>query len=196
MRALSFVYLRVLCGSCFSHHLTDQTVRQGRGYTHWYVAAWLETLAGRRYEVQCLILRCPSEPLAAGFVPPFNHYFNCLTEMLLVSALLDLALFFQQSCQTPRLLFVGNCIIHFDRWRIWTRRILEGKHGVVLDFIEQRKRLLKIFFRLSGKTNDHVTGNADLAPRRLHPGNSLEILLAIVKPLHGIEHASRSALHR
>src|SRR5579872_6277836 len=174
MRALSFVYLRVLCGSCFSHHLTDQTVRQGRGYTHWYVAAWLETLAGRRYEVQCLILRCPSEPLAAGFVPPFNHYFNCLTEMLLVSALLDLALFFQQSCQTPRLFFVGNCIVHFDRRRIRTRRILEGKHRVILHFTQQRQRLLKIFFGLARKTDDRITCDADLPPRRLHPRNPFE----------------------
>src|SRR5439155_6477614 len=51
-------------------------------------------------------------------------------------------------------------------------------------------------FGFSRKAHNDVAGDADLAPRRLHPRNAFEVLLAGIEALHGLEHAGRAALHR
>src|SRR5207248_10045877 len=96
--------------------------------------------------------------------------------------------------QSPRFLGVWDWIFELERRRIGTGRVLESEDAVILDFIEQRKGFLELCLRLAGEADDDVSCDADFPLRSFHPSDALEVLLASVKALHGIEHASRAGL--
>ena len=74
------------------HHFAQQAVGKTRGGNHRDIAAHFGTAPWRRCEIQRLVLRSAADPLAAGFVLPFNHYFKNLAHVSLVAPSLDLAL--------------------------------------------------------------------------------------------------------
>src|SRR5713226_9669674 len=88
------------------HHLTQKAVGEGCGHAHRNIAARFEIDLFRRNEIQGLVLRGPPDPLLPRLVLPFHHYFKLLAFVLLISALLNRPLFFQQHRQPARLLFV------------------------------------------------------------------------------------------
>ena len=55
---------------------------------------------------------------------------------------------------------------------------------------------LEIRLGLAGEADDDVGGDGDVAPRVLHPLDAAHVLVARVEPLHSLEHARRSGLHR
>src|SRR5581483_11489345 len=120
------------------HHLADQAVREGRSHPDRHVGTRLETVRFHGGKVQSLILRRSADPLTPRFVLPFNHYFECLADVLPIPALLYSTLLFEQYSQAPRLLLVRNRIMHCDRWRVRTRRIFEGKDPVIFNFVKKR----------------------------------------------------------
>src|SRR5579864_4982830 len=115
--------------------------------------------------------------------------------MLLVTPLLDVPLTLHQNRQTAGLFVVRDRVVEPQGRRIGPRGILEGKHAIVFDGIEQAKGLFEIGFRFPGEAYDDVGSEADFAARGLYPGDALEILLARVEALHGIEHTARAALY-
>ena len=64
--------------------------------------------------------------------------------MPLIAAPLDLPLPLLQDDQPAGFLFVRDRVFQLQRRRIGARRIFEAENAVVLDFINQRQRLLKI----------------------------------------------------
>src|SRR5579872_3757954 len=135
-----------------------------------------------------------ADPLLALWVIALNHYLNFLADVLRIIAPLDFALVLVQHRQAARFLLVGDGVNELQRGRVGTRRVLESKDAVVLDLIEQRKRLLEISFSLAWEPNDHVGCDADFAACGLDPLDSLQILLAVIQPLHQAENARGTAL--
>src|SRR5712692_866660 len=176
------------------HHLPQKAVGKTPGGNHRDIATQNGREAFRSLKIQDFVLRGPADPLPAGVVSPFNHYFSNLSEMSLVPPPLDLALLFLQNREAACLFLVRNGVFELQRRRVGPRRILEAEDAVVFDFIEQQKGLLEIGLSLPGEAHDDIGGNADLTLCRLHPRDALEILISRVETLHRVQHAGRAAL--
>src|ERR1039458_83307 len=96
--------------------------------------------------------------------------------------------------EPPSLLRIRNRILQQQRRSVRPRRILKRKHGVISHHIHQRQSLFKFPFRLARKSNNQIASERYIAPSRLNPADALQVLVASVEPLHGIQHARRSAL--
>src|SRR5437870_6996187 len=131
------------------HHFAQKAVRETSRRPNPRVTAnsriWA---AGLDRKVENFILRAPAYPLAAELVLLFNHHFNCLPNMSLVSMHLNLLLFVLKHCQAARFLLLGNGIREMQCGRIRPGRVLECENAVVSDFIQKRQRLLEISFSL------------------------------------------------
>src|SRR5436309_15078864 len=125
-----------------------------------------------------------------------NHYLRCFSYVFLVLVDLDLTLPRHQYLQPPGFFLIGDRILELQSGSIRPWRVLESEHAVVADLLEQVQGLLEVCLGLAGEAHDHVRGNADFPRGGFHPADTFEILLARVEPLHRIEHAIRSALHR
>src|SRR3954453_11860805 len=79
--------------------------------------------------------------------------------------------------------------------RVWARRILKSEDTVEVASLKERECLCEVGLGLAGKADDYIGGDADIAARRLHPGDALHVLLTGVETLHGVEHAGGAALH-
>ena len=101
-----------------------------------------------------------------------------------VASNLKLLLALLQDRQPACLLLVRDAVRILQRRCVWARRVLEAKDAVVSDFLQQRDGLLEVAIVLAGEANNDVRSNADLAPRRFHPGNAFQVLLARVLAHH------------
>src|SRR2546422_7539998 len=149
------------------HHLPQKAVGKTPGGNHRDIATQNGRKPFRSLKIQDFVLRGPADPLLAGVVLPFNHYFSNLSEMPLVPTPLDLALPFLQNREAACLFLVRDRVFELQRRRVGPRRILEAEDAVVFDFIEQREGLLEIGLGLPREAHNDIGGNADLTLCRL-----------------------------
>src|SRR6266849_652687 len=103
------------------HHFAQQAVGKTPGSHHGYITPQIGSGPRRYGEVQGFVLRSPANPLAPGFVLPFNHYFKNLAYMTLIPSPLDLPLLLQQNCEPAGLFAVRNRICQPEGRRIRPR---------------------------------------------------------------------------
>ena len=116
--------------------------------------------------------------------------------MPVVKMRLNLFLFVLEDGKTARFFLIGDGIGKMYCRGVRARRVFEGEDGVVSDFIQQAERFVKVGFGFAWEAYYDVGGDADLAFCGLHPGDTFEILVAIVETLHGIQDPGGTALHR
>src|SRR5579872_3942455 len=151
------------------HHLAYQAIWEALGHSHLGIASGRrkDRRVGRK--IHRFVLRATSDNLPPGLVSTFNHYFQKFPDVFLVIRSLDLALTFLKNRQALRLLLIGDAVCHTNGRRVWTRRVLEGKHTVVSDLAQEADGLFEFLFRLARKADDDVGRQADGTLRRLHP---------------------------
>src|ERR1700691_3307102 len=84
--------LGVLC--FLYHHFAQKAVGKTCRCLHLDVASYRRSCHSRCREVQSFVLRGAPDPLGAGFVSPFNHYFYVASYVFLVAR----DLYFPLSC--------------------------------------------------------------------------------------------------
>src|SRR5260370_4986109 len=177
------------------HHFAYKTVGKADRRPHRDVGSYLGSGDFGGGEVQGFVLGGAADPLVAGLVAAFNHYFRDCSYVFLVTCGLNLTVSSVEDVETADFLFVWNGVVQCQRWRVRPWRVLKGEDRVVADFVQQRQSFSEVFFCFSGKANDDVAGDTNLALRRFHPGDAFHVLFAGVETLHGAQHAVRSALH-
>src|SRR5713101_9441162 len=138
-------------------------------------------------KIQCFVLRSAPDPLMAGLVLPFYHYFKNTSYLLAVIDSLNLALAIHKYGKPLCFLLIHDAVNHANRRSMRARRIFESKHAVVLHFIEQCNGLLKIGVGLAGETNNNVRRKTDGTLGFFNPADALEVFLASVQAHHGLE---------
>src|SRR5260370_17624483 len=108
-------------------------------------------------KIQCFVLRSAPDPLMAGLVLPFYHYFKNTSYLLAVIDSLNLALAIHKYGKPLCFLLIHDAVNHADRRSMRARRIFESKNAVVLDFVEQCDVFLNIGIGLSRKHHNAPT---------------------------------------
>src|SRR5258706_12964891 len=127
---------------------------------------------------------------------PFRCPVKLLAQLTVMPPSSNLFLPVIQNREPPSLLRLRDSVLQLQRWSIRPGRILEREHAVISHHVHQAKSLFKLRLRLPRKSNNQIAGERYIAPCCLNPRDSLQILISSVEPLHGIEHASRPALHQ
>ena len=102
-------------------------------------------------EIQSAILRRAANPLSQRLVAAFHVDLFDLPDQIGVAPDLDGALLLLHDRQAARLLLLRNLVLHGEGGGIGPRRILEAEQGIVLHFVEQTERVLKIGLGFAGK---------------------------------------------
>ncbi len=119
-----------------------------------------------------------------------------LVEVAGVVGALDLALAGVEDGEALDLDLFGDGVVHVDGGGVGARRVLEAEDGVVADFVEQRDGVFEVAVGLAGEADDDVGGERDVAFGGLGPGDALEVPVAGVLALHGVEDGGASRTGR
>src|SRR5258707_896829 len=107
-----------------------------------------------------------------------------------------LLLFVVEHSQPPSFLRLGDSILQPQGRSIRPRRVLERKHAVIPNHVQQRKRLLKLPLSLARKPNNQIAGKRYIAPSRPNPRDPFQILGGVIDPLQATKNTKSPALHR
>ena len=107
---------------------------------------------------------------------------------------LDLALAGVEDREALDLYFFGDGVVHVDGGGVGAGGILEAVDGVVAYFFEQSDGVFEVAVGLAGEADDDVGGERDVALGGLGPGDALEVPVAGVLALHGLEDGGAAGL--
>src|SRR5437016_464467 len=142
------------------------------------------------------VARRTSDRLAEPGLKPFDQHLELAPNQSLVPARLDRALLFLELGQSRRLLLVRDRVRPAASRCVRARGVLERKHLVVLDHLQQRQRLLEVFPRLAAKTDDDVRRYANITLRITDAIYFFKVLFSRVASKHAGKHPARARLYR
>jgi len=172
--------------------LAYQGAGENVGDTDIYVAADDWSAVAR--EVDSLVLGASAGDLAPGVGAVLHHDGHDLVQMAGVVGALDLALACVEDSQALDLYLFRDGVFHVDGGGVRTTRILEAINRVVAYFFEQCDGVFEVAIGLARKADDDVGGQRDVTLGRLGPGNALEVPVAGVFTLHGLEYGGAAGL--
>src|SRR5215467_14210132 len=141
-----------------NHVLAHQTVRRCSCHTNLNVGSQKFIRMGSEI---CQAIRTGiSRPLALAPRLSAHQHFVGFSNEPRVARGLDFPLLVLKNCKPPALLFLRNCVIHFQRRRVGPRRVLEREQAVVPYFVEQTQCLFQLSRAFPGSTDHAALGNA------------------------------------
>ena len=90
----------------------------------------------------------------------------------------------------------GNLVVHVGGRRAGARRIFERERGGKADLVDQLHGVAEIGIGFAGEADDEIRGEGEQRLRRAQALDDAQIIVAGVSPVHGVENAIRSRLHR
>ena len=85
-------------------------------------------------------------------------------------------------------LLLGRRVVHFRGRRSRARGEDKGKQRVIAHVFDQADRVLEFLLRLAGEADDHVAGQNQLGHDLAAIVRQLQIFLAVIVPVHGLQH--------
>jgi hypothetical protein len=145
-------------------------------------------------EVDGLVLSGAAGDLASGVGAVLDHDGHGLIQMAGVVAALNLALASVEDGEAFDFYFFGDRILHVDGRGVGAGGVFEAVNRVVAYLFEERDGVFEVLVGLAGEANDDVRRERDVAPCGFGPGNALEVPVAGVVALHGLEDGGAAGL--